>query len=69
MSFSTQVKTELCRTEPRRHCCVRAACYGFACFGKYFDAKGVVLHTERAMIAQQAQHLFRMMGVKSEIIE
>ena len=69
MSFSTQVKTEICRTQPRRRCCVRAACYGFACFGKYFDSKGVVLHTERAMIAQQAQHLYRRLGIKSSITE
>lgn len=69
MSFSTQVKTEICRQSPHKLCCVRAACYGFACFGKYFDEKGLVLHTERAMIAQQAQHLFRQLGIKSEIVE
>lgn len=69
MSFSTRVKTEICKSTPKKHCCVRAACYGFACFGKYFDSKGIVLHTERAMIAQQAQHLFRQLGIKSDIVE
>lgn len=69
MSFSTQVKTEICKSTLHKRCCVRAACYGFACFGKYFDAKGIVLHTERAMIAQHAQHLFRQLGIKSEIVE
>lgn len=69
MSFSTRVKTEICKASLKKPCCVRAACYGFALFGKYFDEKGVVLHTERAMIAQQAQHLFRQMGIKSELTE
>ncbi len=69
MSFSGKVKTELCKKNIQRPCCVRAACYGFACFAKYFDAKGVVLHTERALVAQTAQKLFRRIGVRGEVIQ
>ena len=69
MSFSSEVKTELCKRTINKQCCVRAACYGFACFDKYFDDKGVVLHTERAMIAQHAKHLYKQLGIRSEVVE
>ncbi|MBC5580086.1 DNA-binding protein WhiA [Anaerofilum sp. BX8] len=69
MSFSGRVKTELCKKSVQRPCCLRAACCGFACFAKYFDEKGVVLHTERALVAQTAQKLFRRIGVRGEVIQ
>lgn len=69
MSFSGQVKTELCKKIIQSPCCVRAACYGFACFSRYFDHKGLVLHTERALIAQTAQKLMKRMGLKGDMIE
>jgi len=68
MSFSGKAKTELCKKNIGRTCCVRAACYGFALFGKYFDEKGLVLHTERALVAQTAQKLFRRLGIAGEIV-
>ncbi len=47
----------------------RAAAYGFACFAKYFDAKGLVLQTEQALTAQVAEQLFARCGVQGTITE
>ena len=45
MSFASQAREEIARRSLQKDCCVRAAAYGFACFAKYFDAKGLVLQT------------------------
>ena len=52
MSFASQAREEIARRSLQKDCCVRAAAYGFACFAKYFDAKGLVLQTEQALTAQ-----------------
>lgn len=67
MNFSQQVKKEICALEVTGTCCITAACYGIACFGRYFDTKGLVLHTERAYIAQWAKSLYTQMGVAGKI--
>ena len=51
MSFASQAREEIARRSLQKDCCVRAAAYGFACFAKYFDAKGLVLQTEQALTA------------------
>ena len=43
-------------------------CYGFALFSRYLDDKGLVLQTERALVAQTAQRLFRRLGLHGEVI-
>ena len=58
MSFASQAREEIARRSLQKDCCVRAAAYGFACFAKYFDAKGLVLQTEQALTAQVAEHEF-----------
>ena len=55
MSFASQAREEIARRSLQKDCCVRAAAYGFACFAKYFDAKGLVLQTEQALTAQVAE--------------
>lgn len=67
MSFSRQVKREISEREVCDPCCVLAACYGIACFSRYFDARGVVLHTERAFIAQWAKKTFRAAGIRGKV--
>ena len=52
MSFAQDVKNEIVQKKLARPCCVSAACYGVACFGRYFDERGVVLHTELLAVAQ-----------------
>ena len=63
MSFASQAREEIARRSLQKDCCVRAAAYGFACFAKYFDAKGLVLQTEQALTAQVAEQLFARCGV------
>lgn len=69
MSFSSDAKQEITQRRLHRACCVRAACYGIACFAKYFDARGVVVQTELACVAQYAQRMFARCGVAGTITE
>lgn len=68
MSFAQDVKNEIVQKKLARPCCVRAACYGIACFGRYFDERGVVLHTELLAVAQHAKRLFGMCGIQGEVV-
>ena len=67
MSFSQQVKREIVTREITGMCCITAACYGVACFGKYFDTRGIVLHTERAYIANWAKDMFEKAGIRGQV--
>ncbi|MDL2324769.1 DNA-binding protein WhiA [Ruminococcaceae bacterium OttesenSCG-928-A16] len=67
LTFSGQVKQEICSRELRNPCCISAACYGVACFGKYFDTRGIVLHTEQKFIAQWAKSLFALANIKGQV--
>ncbi len=69
MSFSQQVKKEVAAQQWPADCCTSAACYGIACFAKYFDARGVVLHTEQAYIANWALALYEKAGVRGAITQ
>lgn len=68
MSFSQDVKNEIVQKKITRECCALAASYGIACFGRYFDSKGLVLHTEFLGVAQYAKRLFGICGVHGAII-
>ena len=68
MSFSQDVKNEIVQKKITRECCALAASYGIACFGRYFDRKGLVLHTELWGVAQYAKRLFGICGVHGAII-
>lgn len=69
MSFSSDTKAEIAQRRLTKPCCVRAAAYGIACFGKYFDARGVVLQTELEDVAQYARRMFHRCGVEGTITE
>lgn len=64
MSFSQEVKKEITARELPKRCCATAAAYGVACFGKYFDARGIVLHTEQLGVAQYAQKVLERAGIR-----
>lgn len=63
MSFSQVVKKEIVSRDLPKNCCAVAAAYAVACFGKYFDARGIVLHTEQHFIAQYAKKLFERVDI------
>ncbi len=69
MSFASQAREEIARRRIQKDCCVRAACYGIACFAKYFDARGLVLQTEQESTALYAQRMFACCGVPGTIEE
>ncbi len=51
MSFSSDVKTELCRAGLDRPCCARAEAYGALLYGNTFTAREVRLMTENESFA------------------
>ncbi|MGI5893199.1 MAG: DNA-binding protein WhiA [Candidatus Merdivicinus sp.] len=52
MTFSQQVKQELCRLEIRRECCGLAELYGMLLFSRSFAAEGQIFATENKQIAE-----------------
>jgi len=46
MSFTSQVKEELCKIEFENDCCLHSYAYGFLLFSKSFSARSVYLHTD-----------------------
>lgn len=64
MSFSQEVKKEIISRDLPKRCCATAAAYGVACFGKYFDARGIVLHTEQLAVAEYAQKVLERAGIQ-----
>ncbi len=68
MSFSQDVKNEILRRRVTKPCCNVAAAYAVACFGKYFDDRGVVLQTENEGVAAFAQKAYRRCGVQGEVL-
>ncbi|MGI6181042.1 MAG: DNA-binding protein WhiA [Agathobaculum sp.] len=59
MSFSTQVKNELCRAAMHRPCCIRAEAYGALLHATIFSHREIRLNTENAEIARRLQLLLR----------
>ena len=68
MSFSQEVKNEILRHRISKSCCNMAAAYAVACFGKYFDDRGVVLQTENEGVAQFALKVYRRCGIQGNIL-
>ena len=68
MSFSFDTKTELCRIEPERDCCVKAECYGMLLFARSFSRSGIALVTENRAVARRAAELtVRACGVIADV--
>lgn len=68
MSFSQNAKVEITKRKISKPCCRLAACYGIACFGKYFDNRGLVLQTETEEVAKFALKTFHSMGVEGTVL-
>lgn len=68
VTFSRKVKEEITNRHLQRSCCRLAAAYGIACFGRYFDQRGIVLHTEHPQVAEYALRIYRQIGVEGELV-
>jgi len=59
MSFSAEVKSELCRAEIGKKCCVRAECYGLLLYCSQFSSREIRLLTESDELAARLPRLFQ----------
>ena len=59
MSFSYQVKTELCREPLQRSCCALAEAYGVLLYGNTFTPREVRLVTGNSAFVDRLPRLFR----------
>lgn len=57
MSFTSQIKAELCKIEWKKPCCLRAECYGAWVFSKCFCLKENAFTTENAQVARRMLEL------------
>ena len=58
MSFSSEVKTELCRVAVQRSCCARAEAYGVLLYCNTFTTREVRIITENPEFAARLPRLF-----------
>ena len=59
MSFSGQVKSELCRTLPAQRCCALAQCFGILLYCNTFTGDAVRIVTESRELGEPLPKLFR----------
>lgn len=57
MSFTADIKTELCKIQIKRDCCLRAECYGVWLFSKCFTIKEAAFTTESGPAARRMLEL------------
>lgn len=69
MSFSGSVKSELCRREAEKSCCVLAELHGILLFANTFSAESVRIVTENADFAKRLPRLMqRSVGVSFDVL-
>ena len=68
MSFTSEIKTELCKLEPKRECCLKAECYGLWLFSRCFSLKEGAAVTEHGPTARRMLELAAAgAGVSAEL--
>ena len=69
MSFSSEVKTELCRDGLQKKCCALAEAYGVLLYANCFDLRLVRIITESDALAARLPRLFkRAFGLGFDIL-
>ena len=59
VSFSSGVKSEICRNLPQKHCCALSECFGILLFCNTFHGEGIRIITENRDFANLLPKLFR----------
>ena len=59
MSFSSDVKQELCRAQLSRKCCAQAEAYGILLYCNTFSSGEIRIITESEALAQRLPALFK----------
>ena len=68
MSFTAEIKAELCKNQPKKPCCLRAECYGAWLFSKCFRVKESGFTTESGPAARRMLELAAAgAGVSAEL--
>lgn len=69
MSFSANLKQELCAIEVERDCCQRAESYGMLLFGRHFNKSRIGLLTDHPFLAERyAGDLYQLAGFHPEVL-
>ncbi len=67
MSFTTDIKTELCRVAPTAPCCILAECLGMLLFSYQANRESIRLQSESTDVRKRAISMFRQaFGVMPE---
>ncbi len=64
MTFSAQVKQELCTHIIEKPCCARAFCWGAAGFSHTFTLDKLEFHTESEQLARYLRTMFATQGIR-----
>jgi DNA-binding protein WhiA len=59
MSFSSDAKTEICRTAIGKKCCALAECYGILLYCNTFTGREIKIITENSAVVTRMPRLFR----------
>ena len=69
ISFSGNVKAEICRNIPSKQCCALAECFGLLLFCNSFRADGIRIITESRELAQTLPVLFKKaFGISFDLV-
>ena len=69
MSFSANVKSELCRSEVEKGCCALAEAMGALLYANTFSADGIRIVTESRDLGLRLPRLFRKgLGVSFDLL-
>lgn len=69
MSFSNEIRDELCRIQKRRPCCELAEAYGILAFANRFSADSIRISSEHEGFVRRAKEiLFNALGVSFDVI-
>ena len=60
MSFSRNIKSEICSSNPEKDCCIKAKCYGMMLFSAKFGTDSILFKTENEEIATHYHQLVKM---------
>lgn len=67
MSFSGDVKQELCRIDEEKSCCIKAELAGIFAFCSVMRGSSLILRTENELVAKRAaEQLYRLFAVRGE---
>lgn len=59
MSFTTEVKNELCKLPLGQSCCLAAECYGFMLYANSFSIEKIKIYSDNAQVRKRVLHILK----------